>query len=520
MDQWPEGGRRRAFASVVNYRETVYYVSHEVIDYLHLGKNVIAAELGNGFYNVPGGRYVKFVGSFGTLMLRALLRMEHEGETVSTVGTYRGWKSRLGPGVFSCIHGGEDYDARRELEGWNVSPFNHADWQDSGFDGEPGGSLRSQLAPPIKVIESIPAAMMHRPAYATVIYDFEKNFAGWPRLRVRGEPGAVVRLRTSEVLDDAGNLDTTSVMGPGYSGPGIQFSYTLRGEGEEEWHPQFTYSGFQYVEVSTEGNATVDSVEGDFVSASISRRGYFHCSNPLLNSIEKLVDNAVRSNMQAVLTDCPHREKLGWQEVGYLMAPSILARYDAHIFFRKIIRDAIGAQLRDGLVPSVCPEYTVFRGAMRDSPEWGSAIIILPWTLYRWSGDMRVLEESYAAMVAYARYLGSKTEDGILRHGLGDWYDIGPQPSGPSQLTPAGLTASAIYYHDLVTLADTARTLGNSVDAESYADQAEEIRRSFNRRFYNTQHHYYGTGSQTAQAMPLAFDIVPLLIVNRCLLNW
>ena len=376
-----------------NYRKTVFYVAHDITDQLKQGVNVIAAELGNGFYNVAGGRYVKFIGSFGTLMLRAMLRIEHADESVSFVGTDSEWRSNAGPTVFSCIHGGEDYDARLEQPGWNDIGFNDSKWDRSGFDGEPGGVLRAQTAAPQRVMETVSAVAMNRPEGALPIYEFKKNFSGWPKIRVCGQTGTTIRLRISESLDKNGELDTTSVLGSSdYEGEGISFGYTLKGDGIEEWHPRFSYTGFRYVEVTIAGEAEILEIEGQFVHSATPRAGQFTSSSSLLNRIDELVDNAVRSNLQAVLTDCPHREKLGWQEVGHLMGPSILYNYDAEQFFEKIVMDTAEAQLSNGLVPDVCPEYTVFRGPYRDSPEWGSSTVILPWMLYRWRGDVRVLE--------------------------------------------------------------------------------------------------------------------------------
>jgi alpha-L-rhamnosidase len=45
--------------------------------------------------------------------------------------------------------------------------------------------------------------------------------------------------------------------------------------------------------------------------------------------------------------------------------------------------------------------------------------------------------------------LGTKVNNHILSQGLGDWYDLGPKPPGVSQLTPMGITGTAIYYYDL-----------------------------------------------------------------------
>ena len=358
-------------------------------------------------------------------------------------------------------------------------------------------------------MEIVPAVAMSRPAGALPIYEFEKNFAGWPKLRVRGKAGTRIRLRTSESLDESGELDTSSVLGPGYEGEGISFGYVLKGEGIEEWHPRFSYTGFRYAEVTVEGEAEILDMEGQFVHSATPRAGQFTSSNSLFNRIDELVDNAVRSNFQAVLTDCPHREKLGWQEVGHLMGPSIMYNYDAEHFFEKIVMDTAEAQLTNGLVPDVCPEYTVFRGPMRDSPEWGSATVILSWMLYRWRGDVQILKKNYSTMVRYVDYLTSTADNHIVMHGLGDWYDIGPGHPGPSKLTPQGLTGTATYYHDLGLLAETAELLGRAEDAGRYAALAKQVCARFSETFFDPDKSYYGTDSQAAQAMPLVFGMVP-----------
>lgn len=35
-------------------------------------------------------------------------------------------------------------------------------------------------------------------------------------------------------------------------------------------------------------------------------------------------------------------------------------------------QDTVDTQLPSGMVPDIAPEYTVFSGGFRDSPEWGS----------------------------------------------------------------------------------------------------------------------------------------------------
>ena len=167
----------------------------------------------------------------------------------------------------------------------------------------------------------------------------------------------------------------------------------------------------------------------------------------------------------------------------------------------------IHAQRKDGLIPDIAPEYVIFSDGFVDSPEWGSAAVILPWMVYKWYGDKSILDEAYQTMGKYVTYLESKSEQHILSHGLGDWFDYGPNPPGVAQLTPVALTATAIYYYDVKLLADIARTLDKKKDAEQYTRWAEAIKNAFNAKFYDPVNKTYSTGSQTAIAMPLCVGL-------------
>lgn len=215
--------------------------------------------------------------------------------------------------------------------------------------------------------------------------------------------------------------------------------------------------------------------------------------------------------MVSVFTDCPHREKLGWLEQLHLMGNSVGYNYDAAPLFKKALQDMKNSQLANGLIPAIAPEYVKFEwgGDMfRDSPEWGSSGILLPWYLYQWYGDKQAMVDYYPMMQRYMDYLAAKAENHILPQGLGDWYDLGTKPPGVSQLTPMGVTGTAIYYHDLKLLEKMATLLGKKADAINYAKLAVEVRKSFNNKFFDSKTGQYATGSQAANAMAVYMGLV------------
>jgi hypothetical protein len=212
--------------------------------------------------------------------------------------------------------------------------------------------------------------------------------------------------------------------------------------------------------------------------------------------------------LASVLTDCPHREKLGWLEVTHLMAGSIAYNYNIHRLYGKAVDDMRASQLPNGMVPDIAPELVVFGGGFRDSPEWGSAYVILPWYLYQWYGDKRPMQANYEGMKRYVAYLGSKADRHIVTHGLGDWYDLGPKDPGESQLTSKGLTATAMYYYDADILRQVAGLLGKSDDEAYFTQLAKDIKEAFNREYFHEDDKYYDRNSQTANSMAIFMGLV------------
>ena len=236
--------------------------------------------------------------------------------------------------------------------------------------------------------------------------------------------------------------------------------------------------------------------------------GAFACSNPLFNRIYELIDWAIRSNFSSVFTDCPHREKLGWLEQSHLIGPSGQFGYDISRAFPKIVGDMATAQHADGMIPTIAPQYTVFSEGFLDTPEWGSAYILIPWYLYQWYGDTRPLEENYDKMARYVDYLSSKADGHIVAYGLGDWCDIGPGEPAHSQLTSNGVSATAIYYYDICTMKRVAELFGKTEDAARYDALAAQVKQAFNDKYFDKNTKKYDRNSQAANAMALYMGLV------------
>ena len=499
-------GNRDLSPGWTNFRKTVLYNAYDVTAALHAGENGIGIMLGNGFYNVfkVPNRYTKLVGTFGQPQAIVQIRVIFANGKTAEISTDSSWKMHPGPITFSQEFGGEDYDARQEPAGWNQPGFNDSGWSAALPVAGPGGKLAAEQNPPVEVAHVYRPIKVTEPQPGVHVYDLGQNFSGWPQITVTGEAGAVVKLIGGELLNDQGLVSQATFHGPQW------FGYTLAGRGTAEiWHPRFSYLGFRYVQVEITGKATVTALEGQFLHAAAPATGEFSCSKELFNRIHRLIDAAILSNMQSVLTDCPHREKLGWLEQSHLSGSGIMYNWDVQTLYEKISNDMGDTQTAEGLAPDIAPEYVVFKEGFRDSPEWGGAMVFDPWLAYRHFGDQRNMAAHYDEMKRYIAYLGGKGINGILSFGLGDWYDIGPKPPGVAQLTGLDVTATATYYQDLVTAARIARVLGKTTEAAGFDATARGVRDAFQSKLYNPQTGDYDRGSQTANAMPLALGMVP-----------
>lgn len=496
------------------YDKEAQYVSYDLTPRLRAGKNAVGVMLGNSFYYLPrDARYRKLTGAFGYPKLRYMLKLDYQNGKSEYIISDNTWKTNPGPITYSSVYGGEDFDARLMQSAWNTRNYDDRSWAPViTVDGPP--VLYSQVQEPVKIFDLFTPVKITKVGEGSYVYDMGQNASAIPCIEVKGQSGDSVKITPGELLAEDGTVSQKSTGKPAY------YTYILKGDEKETWQPRFTYYGCRYYQV--ERVSPKDSVNEkslpvllSFTSLHIRNSapevGSFNSSNELFNRTNTLIDWAERSNMVSIFTDCPHRERLGWLEQNHLVGNSIRYTYDIYNLCRKVMRDIRTGQTADGLIPGTVPEYTVMDfagGVFRDSPEWGSTGVILPWYIYKWYGDKDILGEYYNVMKRYVQYLGSKAENNIVSYGLSDWYDVGPERSGFSQLTPMGITATAYYYYDLTIMEQVARMLGRTADADEYALIAAKVKVAFNNKFFDKEKLQYGSGSQAANAIAVYMQLV------------
>ena len=487
------------------YDRCALYVPFDITEQLHGGKNAVGVMLGNGFFNVPRERYFKLITSYGAPRLLMNIRLEYVDGSIEYVVTDESWKATESPITYSSIYGGEDYDANREQSGWTKPGFNDQTWKPV-LNTRWNTRLLAQTSAPLTVRDCIPTVRLFKNQKGKWVYDLGQNFSGIIHLSMKSNGKKQVKFYPAELLNPDSTVNQSA------SGEPFWFAYTTKGNEKVCWKPQFTYYGFRYVEIegavplgqeNPESLPVILDLKGLHTCNSAPEVGTFQCSKPLFNQTYELIDWAIRSNMASVLTDCPHREKLGWLEQAHLMQNSVQYRYNLARMYEKMMNDMRSTQAENGMVPTIAPELVEFEGGFKDTPEWGSAFIISPWYVYKWYGDSQLIERYYSDMQRYIDYLSLKAKDYIIAYGLGDWYDIGSNLPGVSQLTSNGVTATAIYYYDVCLMQKMANLLGKKADAEMYKSLAEDIKIAFNKTFWNPEIKQYDRNSQAANAVAL-----------------
>ncbi|MBQ9660893.1 MAG: family 78 glycoside hydrolase catalytic domain [Bacteroidales bacterium] len=475
------------------YNKRLMYNEFDVTQLLRKarrGEVSVRVRLGGGMYDIPVRGYHKMAGSAGAPKLIFRLHVDYADGTAQDLVSDPSWTASPSPVRYASIYAGEWFDATVEPAP-RPAVSTHPHWDVPLVRQRPGTFIRIRQELPSKRI-------------APELYDLGQNSSGILRIRVKGRRGQRITLRPSEVLRD-GAIYQRSL-------PGYTWTYTLRGDRRgETWQPAFSYTGFRYVQVEADEGVEVLELTGLHTTTDAPQTGSFACSDTLLNHIHSLIDWAIRSNLVSITTDCPTREKLGWQEQNHLMAHSMMYRYDMRELMNKIADDLADSQHPDGAIPTTAPEYTPFEpgSGFEDTPEWGASFILCPWYTYLWYGDDSALRRHFGAMDRYIAYLATRAEGGILDYGLGDWFDIGPRKPGKAQLTSVALSATATYHYLLTTMEQIARHLGHDADAARYAGMAAQVRAAFNRRFRTGGRTVYEHGSQTALAMALYMGLVP-----------
>ena len=500
-------GNHRLDPTYTRFDRRTLYVTYDVTAMIDAKEVALGVLLGNGWYNhqstavwyfheAPWRDRPKFC-----LDLR--ITYTDGSEEVITSGT--DWKTSLSPIIFNSIYTAEHHDARLNQPGWNTPDFDDVKWKNVIPVNAPSQNIVAQVMHPIRFVEEIAPANVIMKSYQHYLFNLGRNIAGISRISVKGERGTVIRLKHSEMIHKDGNVNMSNIdvhYRPTDDKDPFQTDiYTLSGEGVETFWPHFNYKGFQYVEVTSDRPIEIESLTGIFMHSDVPPVGQVSSSNETLNKIWKATNVSYLSNLYGYPTDCPQREKNGWTGDAHIASETGLYNFDGITVYEKWLADHRDEQQPNGVLPAIIPTsgwgYTWANG-----PDWTSTIAIIPWNIYQFYGDSKLLADTYDNLKRYVDHITDVSPSGLTDWGLGDWVPV-------KSKAPKELTSTIYYFVDADILAKAAKLFGKDDDYRKYSALATKIASAINAKNLNLETGIYGTGLQTELSAPLFWGIVP-----------
>ncbi len=505
-----------------DYRKTIYYNTYDITAALQgqSPRHCFAIVLGNGRYFAMRQDKPYKNTTFGLPKCRVNVVIEYEDGTTQRLVTDETWRvTAEGPIRANNEYDGEEYDARREMPGWNQTGFDDSHWQQAERTAIPTGTLRAQMmAGPALWDSSFVAKSIVERGTDTRIIDFGQNLAGWVSLLPQGKEGDTIRIRYAERLSADGSLYTDNLR------TARSEDIFVCGKENREWHPSFVWHGFRYVEVT--GKAT--DFKAHLVADAMSSTGHFACSDPTLTSVVQNAWWGIIDNYKGMPLDCPQRDErqpwLGDRTVGSL-GESYL--FDNERLYAKWVRDICEAQRSDGVIPDVAPAFWNY---YTDDVTWPAALPFTCEMLWHRYGNTQPISDSYPSMKRWALHMLEENVRGdlVTKDKYGDWC-MPPErldlihSQDPARQTDGTLIASAYMIRCLQLLGQFARLLDLSDDALYWQKRREIMTDAFNRRFLHVavgssprpghplypDSTFYDNNTATANVLPLAFGIVP-----------
>ena len=496
------------------YQRRVHSKTYDVTRLVKNGANAIGATLADGWYAgyvayglltdqeglVPGlnGRYYYGISP----ALRVQLELDLADGSRRVIATDTTWKSATGPILESDILMGESYDARKEFPGWSSPGFDDSKWPAAVVKTGTDAKVEPHPGVPVRAIqELVPQSVTeHQPG--VFIFDLGQNISGVVRLKVKGNAGDKVKIRYAEVLHNDGRLSTENLR----CARAVD-TYILKGDpAGETWTPEFTYHGFQYVELTGfPGTPGKDAVTGIVIHSDVPYHGSFECSDPMLNRLYQNMVWTQRANFFEMPTDCPQRdERMGWTGDAQIYVRAATFNADIAAFYTKWLRDLNDDQWDYGAYPAYAPR-PLARPNEHHAAGWMDAGVICPWTIWQTYGDTRVITEHWRKMQDFM--LWRKVRDPDLKGaiddcGFGDWLSLGEIK------TPIPFIDLAYHAYDAALMAEMAAAIGHQQQAAGYRDQAAKATAAF-RKLYLKSDATLAIHNQSAYAMALFMGLIP-----------
>ena len=466
------------------YQKRVETITYDVKEALQTGENAIGIILAEGWYAGRIGPQRRWDTLTAPPWAICQLEIEYANGMRQTIVTDKNWKGTTnGPIRSSGIYDGEVYDAHFEIPQWSYPGYDDGQWQQvktHKLEELPQLLPKRHFTMRNKK-ELIPVAIT-KPTQAIALFDLGQNMVGVPRIRVPLKKGDTLIMRTGEMTNKDGSLYTGNLRGA----PSTNY-YIASRDGVVNWEPSFTYHGFRYVEMSGfNENAEPDKswLTGIVQYTDFDQIGHFSTSHKKLNQLQSNILWGLKGNFIDVPIDCPQRaERLGWTGDAQVFAPTSLFLADVNAFWTAWLQSMREEQFPNGGLPVVVPNAT---GNFAQAG-WSDAATIIPWQVYMYTGNTRVLEENFAMMQRWLDYHASQAENYISHMStVGDWLQpYSNQPDERRGDTPHAIISTAFYGYSVQLTMKVAGVLGFKEDSVKLRELFNSICLAYENEFFD-----------------------------------
>ena len=515
--------------AVTDHTQRARYIAYNIAPALKSGKNVIALWLGTSWsifapYDTPDKPRTPIV----------IAQTDIYGKNnrkLTRIETDESWKTHPSPNKLIGNwgfglpggYGGEIYDANKEIVRWNLADFSDQNWQNATVY-TPTLKLSAQRAETNALFDEIRPVAIKKRSDGSYRVDMGVNFAGWTQIDVKGTPGDTIRFLFSERQQN----DMTF---------SLNNAYVLGKSGAGTFKNRFNYSSGQWITIKgLKSEPKLEDIKGWMVRTNFADATSFECSNPLQNWIYNTVNWTFQNlSLGGYVVDCPQRERFGYGGDAHATSETGMLIYQLGAFYNKWLEDwrdvqgtepmvgnmndpnwarkqeGSGRKLGGGVLPQTAPTYHGGGG-----PAWGGIVVTLPWFMYQYQGDTRVLEENFEMIKGWLSFLDTHVENNLLkRYGgrwdfLGDWLWPGATGQGMNNYSDENLFFNNCYWiYNLKTGAKTAEVLGKTEEAQKWKYQAEISSKVLHDKYYHADDHNYSDKTMRSLSAALYGDIMP-----------
>jgi len=512
--------------AVTDHTKRARYLAYDIAGELKPGKNVIGLWLGASWSVFAP--YITADKPRTPLVIAQADLYDRSGNKISRIETDDSWKTHPSPnklvGTWEMSnYGGEIWDARKDTVNWSSEDMDESTWEKAMLYS-PGLTLSAQRTETNRLFDEIEPVSIERRADGSYRVDMGVNFAGWTRIRVKGNPGDTIHFLFSERAQNDLTFNIRSAFVVGESGEGV-------------FRNRFNYSSGRWITIKGLKSAPVTGdIRGWLVRTAYDDASRFECSDPLQNWIYQTVTWTFENlSLGGYVVDCPQRERFGYGGDAHATSETGLLNYKLGAFYTKWLEDwrdvqgtepmvgnmndpawahrqeGSGRPLGGGVLPQTAPTYHGGGG-----PAWGGIVVTLPWFVYQYQGDRKVLEDNFEMIKGWLAFLDTHVENQLLnRYGgrwdfLGDWLWPGATAQGMNNYSDENLFFNNCYrIYNLKTAARIAEVLGKQEEAQRWKQQAALSAEAIHRKYYHPDDHNYSDKTMRSLAAALYGDIMP-----------